>query len=129
MSHPLLRGCCVSGAGIVRINQLSASVADSNRCGDDHEAPDHSGSRHGVNESRPPKCQDKHRRHERETDSPHELFGVFLVPLECGVGDDTFDPLLFTFTRIHRDEAAREEHGLQRNDNDPRAARPNPTCP
>jgi hypothetical protein len=128
-AHRLLARCCVRGRRIVRINQLSTSMADSDGCRDDNKASDHGDGRHRVDECRFAKCQDQDCRHEREADSPHELFRVFLVSLDCGVRDDTFDPLLFTFTGIHGDEPAAEQHGLKPDDSDPCAAGPNSTCP
>jgi hypothetical protein len=121
--------CSVRGACIVRINQLPTSMADADGCRDDDKAYHHSDRRHRVNECRFPKCRDQDCRHEREADSPHELFGVFLVSLDRRVRNDTFDPLLLTFTSIHGEEPAAEQHGLNRDDSGPGAARPNSTSP
>jgi hypothetical protein len=128
-AHRLLARCGVRGARIVRINQLSTSMADSDGGRHDNKASHNCNGRHRVNECRFAKSQDQDCRHEREADSPYELFGVFLVSLDRRVRNDPLDPLLLMLTGIHGDEPAAEQHGLKRDDSDPCAARPNSTSP
>ena len=75
-------------------------MANSDGCRDHHKASRHSDGRHRVNDCRFAKCQDQDCRDEREADSPHELFGVFLVLLDRRVRNDPFVPILFAFTCI-----------------------------
>ena len=116
---PLLARYGVRGAGIVRINQLSTSMADPDGCRGDNKAPRHSDGRQSADNHRFAKRRDQNRRQERQADNPDELFGILLVSFDRRVRHETFDLVLLTLTGIHGDEPSAEQHGLKRDDRHP----------
>jgi hypothetical protein len=50
------------------------------------------------------------------------------MSLDCGFGDDAFNPVLVPLSGVHRNEPCAEKDGLQSNDYDP-CASANTTAP
>ena len=102
-SRPVHRTC------VVCVDQLTSRVTDTNRSRSDDEGSQHSAQSQDVNDRRFAEYKDEDGQNQCQAGRPHELLGIFLVPLERGIRHDTLDPILLTLAGVHRHDGASED--------------------
>ena len=115
-SRPVHRTC------VVYVDQLTSRMTDTNRSRKDDEGSQHSAQSQDVNDRRFAEYKDEDGQNQCQAGRPHELLGIFLVPLERGIRHDTLDPILLTLAGVHRHDGASEEYRLGAQRSKPRRA-------